>query len=100
MSTTAALLAGCLAALLPTRAPVPQLLATAPSTMSTKWSDLVDEAQRLTDAQAARTVAAVCSDGVLVTRVSAPGAEGAALSSYAAFVVDEQAADGLTCFEI
>ena len=90
MMPIAALLAGCLAALLPTRAPVPQLLATAPSTMSTKWSDLVDEAQRLTDAQAARTVAAVCSDGVLVTRVSAPGAEGAALSSYAAFVVDEQ----------
>ncbi len=85
-----ALLAGCLAALLPSRAPVPQLCTSAPTATPTKWSDLTEEAQRLTDAQAARTVAAVCSEGVLVTRVSVPGAEGAALSSFAAFVVDEE----------
>lgn len=55
-----------------------------------KWSDLTDEALRLTDAQAARTVAAVSAEGVLSTRVTLPGAEGAAFHSYAPFVLDEQ----------
>ena len=64
----------------------------APVASSTAWVDLTDEAQRLTDAQMARTVAAVCSEGVLCTQLSVDaGGEGAAFTSHAPFVVD---ADG------
>jgi len=69
------------------RSRVPQLQLSA---TPTKWSDLTDEAQRLTDAQAARTVAAVCSEGVLISRATMLGADGAAFASHAPFVVDEQ----------
>lgn len=65
-------------------------LSSAPVASSTAWVDLTDEAQRLTDAQTARTVAAVCSEGVLCTQLSADaGGEGAAFTSYAPFVVDD-----------
>jgi len=55
-----------------------------------KWSDLAEDAMRLTDAQGARTVAAVCSEGVLMSRAQLPGAEGAAFSCTAPFVVDAE----------
>lgn len=92
----AVVLAGCMAwqqplALLP-RSHVAQMCAAAPAAqLKTQWADLTEEAQRLTDAQVARTVASVCADGVLTTRVTVPGAEGAAMSSFAPFVID---ADG------
>ena len=54
------------------------------------WSDLTEESQRLTEAQTARTVAAVCAEGVLSTVTHAPGIEGSPFSSYCPLVFDDQ----------
>jgi len=53
------------------------------------WADLAEDATRLTDAQTARTVLAISSEGVLCTQAAVPGAEGAAFASHAPYVVDE-----------
>jgi len=57
------------------------------------WTDLTEEAKRLTDAQIARTVAQVAgANGVLCSRLAADGApeDGAAFSSAVPFVVDRE----------
>jgi len=54
------------------------------------WTDLTDDAQRLTDAQMARTVGAVCVEGVLASRLRTPGEESSgSFPSYAPFFVDD-----------
>jgi len=67
------------------RVPYPRCTATAP----VKFSDLADEACRLSDAQFARTVAAACTDATVCTALDAPGADGASFASHALYVVDD-----------
>ena len=51
------------------------------------WTDLVADAQRLTSAQVARTVASVCTEGALCTRLTDAGGD-AIFTSQEAYITD------------
>jgi len=70
----------------------PQRAATmvAVETPTLSWTDLTDDAQRLTDAQTSRTVTAVCTEGVMSSQMRTADAVDGVFSSHAPFFVDAQ----------
>ena len=73
----------------PRRHSTPRLVASPVAvTSAAHFTDLTEDARRLTDAQIARTIAVVSHDGVLCTQLQSP--DGATFASPAPFVVDDQ----------
>lgn len=65
----------------------------------TAWADVlpISEAQRLTDAAAAKTVLTVCGEGTLCSRMPLAETEGVGFTSHVNFVLDD---DGLPVFPL